>query len=110
MAAESDKIAFAGMPTAPNPQDGSSIEVSVEGKGHLRIKGDAIDTAVLRENITFPFSGRVAKNRMLKAPMTERLCRWPDNHQEDNVTLHMFPSPIASISKFSTQMQRSNAH
>lgn len=44
--------------------------------GHQRITSSAIDPAPLAEPITFPFSGRTAKNRFLKAPLTERLCHW----------------------------------
>jgi hypothetical protein len=44
-----------------------------EGQGHLRVKGSEVDISPLKESITFPFSGQTAKNRFLKAPMTERL-------------------------------------
>ena len=44
--------------------------------GLLRVKGPDVDVSPLEESITFPFSGRTAKNRFLKAPMTERLCHW----------------------------------
>lgn len=57
------------------------------GRGHVRVKCDAIDTAALAAPLTFPFSGRTAKNRFLKAPMTERLCRW-NADGEDVVRLH----------------------
>jgi 2,4-dienoyl-CoA reductase-like NADH-dependent reductase (Old Yellow Enzyme family) len=58
--------------------------------GQLRVPGPAIDTTVLGEPVTFPFSGRVAKNRFLKAPMTERLCRW--NEQGEDISARGFPS------------------
>lgn len=39
--------------------------------GKLRVKGDDFDAAILAAPLTLPFSGRVVKNRFLKAPMTE---------------------------------------
>ncbi|KAF2162805.1 hypothetical protein M409DRAFT_26660 [Zasmidium cellare ATCC 36951] len=56
--------------------------------GRLRVKGPQVDTSLLAEPITFPFSGRTAKNRFLKAPMTERLCHW----NEEDITLRGYPS------------------
>ncbi|KAK5110168.1 hypothetical protein LTR62_006164 [Meristemomyces frigidus] len=52
--------------------------------GKLRIQGPRVDVSVLNEPLTFPFSGRTAKNRFLKAPMTERLCRWNEEGQDIN--------------------------
>lgn len=52
----------------------------------MRVPGDNVDVSVLRQPITFPFSGRTAKNRLLKAPMTERLCNW-NKEGEDIVNL-----------------------
>ncbi len=46
------------------------------GRGHLRAQSAPTDVSVLKEPVTFAFSGRTAKNRFLKAPMTERLCEW----------------------------------
>ncbi|KAK4962945.1 hypothetical protein LTR10_000572 [Elasticomyces elasticus] len=58
--------------------------VSYGGKdGKLRIKAPKVDVSRLAESITFPFSGRTAKNRFLKAPMTERLCSWNLLSSED---------------------------
>ncbi len=45
-------------------------------RGKERVKGNAVDTKILAEPITFHFSKRTAPNRFLKAPMTERLCHW----------------------------------
>ena len=56
-----------------------------KGRGNIRVPGVKVETSVLKESIHFPFSNRVAFNRFLKAPMTERLCKWPKNHQEDIV-------------------------
>lgn len=52
-----------------------------------RISGEKVDTKLLGEEIVLPFSGRKAKNRFMKAPMTERMCEWPENHQEDVVCI-----------------------
>lgn len=62
---EYDKSTAQGPPEANNfPHD--SIEGGENG-GRLRIKGPKVDVGPLRESITFPFSGRTAKNRFLKA-------------------------------------------
>jgi 2,4-dienoyl-CoA reductase-like NADH-dependent reductase (Old Yellow Enzyme family) len=45
-------------------------------QGHIRIRSQKTEISALAEPITFPFSGRTAPNRFLKAPMTERLCHW----------------------------------
>lgn len=63
--------------TRPQPASSEHDKAPPEsGQGHLRVHSDAVDTSSLREPITFPFSGRTAPNRFLKAPMTERLCAW----------------------------------
>jgi 2,4-dienoyl-CoA reductase-like NADH-dependent reductase (Old Yellow Enzyme family) len=58
--------------------------------GRLRVAGPAIDTSPLAQPITFPFSNRTAKNRFLKAPMTERLCHW--NKDDEPINARGFPS------------------
>ena len=55
------------------------------GEGLLRVKGPEVDVTPLKEPITFAFSGRTAKNRFLKAPMTERLCRWNDESKGEDI-------------------------
>ncbi|EXJ65206.1 hypothetical protein A1O7_01547 [Cladophialophora yegresii CBS 114405] len=45
-------------------------------RGHIRAQSKPVDVSILNEPVTFAFSGRTAKNRFLKAPMTERLCHW----------------------------------
>ena len=55
--------------------------------GTMRIAADEVDVSPLAEPITFAFSGRTAKNRFLKAPMTERLCHW-SKEGEDIVGSH----------------------
>ena len=59
--------------------------------GKYRVAAPKVDTSILAEPITFPFSGRVAKNRFLKAPMTERLCHW--NKPDEPISKRGFPSP-----------------
>jgi 2,4-dienoyl-CoA reductase-like NADH-dependent reductase (Old Yellow Enzyme family) len=54
--------------------------------GKLRVQGLETDFSILNEPITFPFSGRVAKNRFLKASMTKRLCHWPTTDDPDIVS------------------------
>ena len=66
---------------------------SVEGakrEGSLRVKGPDVDVGPLKESLTFAFSGRTAKNRFLKAPMTERLCHW--NKDGEDISARGFPS------------------
>ena len=58
--------------------------------GRLRVNGSEVDVSALKESITFPFSGRTAKNRFLKAPMTERLCHW--NKDGEDISARGFPS------------------
>ena len=58
--------------------------------GRLRVKGPTVEVPILGSSSTFPFSGRTAKNRFLKAPMTERLCRW-DKEGED-INTRGFPT------------------
>ncbi|GAO47484.1 FMN-linked oxidoreductase [Saitoella complicata NRRL Y-17804] len=41
-----------------------------------RYSAEEVDPSILGESITFPFSGKTAPNRFMKAPMTERLCSW----------------------------------
>jgi len=52
------------------------VSAPEQGRGHLRVKGEQIDTSILAQPLRLPFSGRQVMNRFLKAPMTERLCRW----------------------------------
>lgn len=58
--------------------------------GRLRVEGPEVDVSPLKESITFPFSGRTAKNRFLKAPMTERLCHW--NKEGEDISARGYPS------------------
>jgi len=64
-AAEHDESTAASPPHAKNHAHES---MAPRGKnGHLRVKGPSVDVGVLKEPITFAFSGRTAKNRFLKA-------------------------------------------
>ncbi len=72
-----------GVPTPPNPQHTTVSDN--RGNETTRIDGKLVDTAALQNPITFPFSGRTAMNRFLKAPMTERLCHW---NKEGEETVH----------------------
>lgn len=47
-----------------------------------RFPTDAIDAAPLGKPLEFPFSGKSAKNRFLKAAMTERLSTWDPKDYE----------------------------
>jgi hypothetical protein len=62
-------------------------------RGHIRAQSKPVDVSILNEPVTFAFSGRTAKNRFLKAPMTERLCYW-NKEGEDIVWAH----PTSSLS------------
>ncbi|KAK3718156.1 hypothetical protein LTR37_005271 [Vermiconidia calcicola] len=75
------------------PEANNYPHESTEGgrnEGRLRVKGPEVDVSPLKESITFPFSGRTAKNRFLKAPMTERLCRW--NKEGENINTRGYPT------------------
>ena len=74
---EYDKATVPNSAQGPQPASSKHDEAPIEsGEGHLRVYSDAVDTKRLGEPVTFPFSGRTAPNRFLKAPMTERLCTW----------------------------------
>lgn len=72
-------------------------EAGVPGHGHRRVKGDAVTTSSLAEPLTFPFSGKTAKNRFLKAPMTERLCHW--NKEGEDIVSQTLRSVSTRIDK-----------
>jgi hypothetical protein len=69
-------------------------------RGHVRAQSKPVDVSILNEPVTFAFSDRTAKNRFLKAPMTERLCYW-NKEGEDIVWAH----PISSLSHSSGSTQ-----
>jgi 2,4-dienoyl-CoA reductase-like NADH-dependent reductase (Old Yellow Enzyme family) len=84
MAAGYDNATTNSLSSKPEPSNSkvASLDHEAANRGHLRVRGFAVDTSILRESLTFPFSGRTVKNRFLKAPMTERLCDWPEDHQQ----------------------------
>lgn len=85
---EYDKAVADGTPEAKTYPHESQPSGGKDGA--LRIKGPKVDVSALQEPITFPFSGRTAKNRFLKAPMTERLCHW--NKEDEDISARGFPS------------------
>lgn len=88
---EYDRSIVAGPPEAESYVHQSTHSGGKDG--HLRVKGPKVDTSVLGESITFPFSGRTAKNRFLKAPMTERLCKW--NKEGEDINVRGFPTKVS---------------
>ena len=58
-------------------------------RGHTRLQSKPADVSILKQSVTFAFSGQTAKNRFLKAPMTERLCHW-NKEGEDIVRTKVF--------------------
>lgn len=89
---EYDKSNVGGPPEAESYAH-QSAQPAGKDNGHLRVKGPKVDTSILGESITFPFSGRTAKNRFLKAPMTERLCRW--NKEGEDINVRGFPTEVS---------------
>ncbi|KAK0255151.1 hypothetical protein LTR91_007734 [Friedmanniomyces endolithicus] len=76
---------------APESKTYPHESVTSEGnEGKMRIKAPKVDVSVLAEPITLPFSGRTARNRFLKAPMTERLCHW--NQEGEEINARGYPS------------------
>lgn len=69
----------------PQPEPASHEENNAQSeRGRVRVKGDKVDVQILRQPLTLPFSGRTVMNRLMKAPMTERLCHW-NKYGEDIV-------------------------
>jgi len=85
MATEYDKATADKIPQGPEHAKDKPTSYIQGGQGNLRLASEKVDVSILRENVVFPFSGKVAPNRFLKAPMTERLCRWPEDHMENIV-------------------------
>ncbi|GAB7353512.1 hypothetical protein MBLNU459_g3958t1 [Dothideomycetes sp. NU459] len=85
---EYDKTTASGAPESQAYVHDS--QTGAPGSGRLRVKGDKVDISALAEPITFAFSGRTAKNRFLKGPMTERLCHW--NAEGEDISARGVPS------------------
>ena len=85
------------------------------GRGRMRVQGDIVNTKALRQPLTFAFSGRTTMNRLLKAPMTERLCRW-NKEGEDIVRPLLFLNYRVNwdrspkLSTFTSLLRLSNTH
>lgn len=81
--------------TTEQPRDDNSTsngnhEITRESQ-HVRVASKPdVDISVLGTPITFPFCGKTAPNRFLKAPMTERLCRWNDEEKGEDVVSRLF--------------------
>lgn len=91
-AVEYDGLTTTGKPEAESYAHGSAKPHDSRG-GKLRVKGPALsqeELAILRQPLQLPFSGRTAKNRFLKAPMTERLCQW--NKEGEDISARGFPT------------------
>lgn len=76
-------------PAQPASISHSTSSLSKE-TGHLRVSAPKTPTSTLASPLTFPFSGRTAPNRFLKAPMTERLCHW--NTDDEPISSRGYPS------------------
>jgi len=87
---EYDQVTTAGAPEAKNYPHESTPSGGKDGR--LRVKGPTVNVSALQQPITFPFSGRTAKNRFLKAPMTERLCDWNTDDGDDDIRGRGYPS------------------
>lgn len=76
-------------PQKPVPSAPDGPHTTSDDRAHLRVESDgSADISMLAQPITFAFSGKTAMNRFLKAPMTERLCKWNDeDNGEDIVSL-----------------------
>lgn len=65
----------------PAPHEKNSLEFR---RGHVRVKGDGVSVDVLKQPMRLHYSGRTIMSRLMKAPMTERLCHW-NKYGEDLV-------------------------
>ena len=81
---EYDKTIIPG-PTKPLPAAPGAPHTTFDARAHLRVDSDDGDISVLGEPLKFEFSGKTAMNRFLKAPMTERLCRWNDEEKGEDM-------------------------
>lgn len=71
--------------TEPVPSAPGAPHTKSDARAHLRVESDSSDVSALAQSLTFEFSGKTAKNRFLKAPMTERLCRWNDESKGEDI-------------------------
>lgn len=82
---EYDKSTTSGPKDAiPSAPDGPHSKA--DNRAHLRVDSEPnADISALAEPLKFEFSGKTAMNRFLKAPMTERLCRWNDEDKGEDI-------------------------
>lgn len=74
-----------------NNNSSSNNNSDNETNQHIRVASKPdVDISVLGTPITFAFCGKTAPNRFLKAPMTERLCRWNDEGRGEDVVSSLF--------------------
>lgn len=82
---EYDKSTQPG-PSKPVPSAPGGPHTKSDTRAHLRVDSEAgLDISALAQPLKFEFSGKTAKNRFLKAPMTERLCRWNDEEKGEDI-------------------------
>lgn len=73
-------------PTGPVPSAPGAPHSTKDPRAHLRVdSGNDVDVSPLAQPLKFEFSGRTVMNRFLKAPMTERLCRWNDEDKGEDI-------------------------
>lgn len=84
-----------------NNNSSSNNNSDNETNQHIRVASKPdVDISVLGTPITFAFCGKTAPNRFLKAPMTERLCRWNDEGRGEDVVSSEFLSPLPFLHDF----------
>lgn len=84
MAEEYDKTSVPG-PTKPLPSS-DGPHTKEDSRAHIRVDSEeGADVSVLGKPLKFEFSGKTAMNRFLKAPMTERLCKWNDEEKGEDI-------------------------
>lgn len=72
--------------TDPVPSAPGAPHTKSDSRAHLRVESTpGSDVSALAQPLKFEFSGKTAKNRFLKAPMTERLCRWNDESKGEDI-------------------------
>lgn len=80
-----------GPPQPAVPAAPGAPHSTKDPRAHLRAESDAdVDVSPLAQPLVFEFSGKTAMNRFLKAPMTERLCRWNDLEKGEDVVSLIF--------------------
>lgn len=79
------------------PSNPDGPHTTSDDRAHLRVESDGTaDISALAQPITFEFSGKTAMNRFLKAPMTERLCKWNDEDKGEDIVSFLSVPLIAT--------------